>query len=254
MCDRIVVISTPEYVRKSRDRVGGVGYECSLITADLVRDVTQDKFIPALREGDAVPPFLQTKLRVDFREPKNYDLELAKLLAAIRRQAPAIRPLKRTTGVASPHTTYIHELPPTQPLLPGRADFRIEWGSSQEFTIGVNNPGDYPIHDVRVRVEFESVQAFQIDFGDLRPDEAKGASVAESGLRNGVDANPVIQHIKAVAEGRLEPNPQNRFLLLMTDEEGNERASAILLRFDRRSSASGLQLVNTPVKAISSLP
>jgi TIR domain len=94
-CDRIVIVSTPEYVRKVSERVGGVGYEGGLITADLIRDMAQDKFIPALREGDGVPSFLQTKLRVDFRDPTNYEVELSRLLEAIRRQAPANRPSKR---------------------------------------------------------------------------------------------------------------------------------------------------------------
>jgi hypothetical protein len=94
-CERVVIISTPEYVRKARERTGGVGYETSLITADLVRDMAQDKFIPVLRQGDTVPSFLQTKLRVDFRETQNYNLELTRLIAAIRRQPPAQRPAKR---------------------------------------------------------------------------------------------------------------------------------------------------------------
>jgi len=128
-CERIVVVSTPEYVRKANDRVGGVGYECSLITADLVRDMAQDKFIPALREGDAVPSFLQTKLRVDFRDPKNYEIELSKLLAAIRRQAPVKRPPKRGMPSGSLDPVYTHEPPPPRPLQAGSAAFFIEWGS-----------------------------------------------------------------------------------------------------------------------------
>jgi hypothetical protein len=55
-CERVVVVSTPEYVRKSAERIGGVGYECSLITADLVRDMTQDKFVPTLRHAMCCRP------------------------------------------------------------------------------------------------------------------------------------------------------------------------------------------------------
>lgn len=101
-CERVVVVSTPEYVRKSKERVGGIGYECSLITADLVQDMTQDKFVPALRLGDVLPSFLSTKFRIDFRDPRDFEAELSKLLAAIRRQPAAPRPAKRKSGDQSP--------------------------------------------------------------------------------------------------------------------------------------------------------
>jgi hypothetical protein len=118
-CERVVVISTPEYVRKATQRLGGVGYECSLITADLVRDMAQDKFIPALCAGDAVPPFLQTKLRVDFRDPDKYETELAKLLAAIRRHPLAGRPIKRAmpSSLLDAHEPATDALPNHRPKI-----------------------------------------------------------------------------------------------------------------------------------------
>ncbi len=104
-CERVVVVSTQTYVRKARERVGGVGYECSLITADLVKDMRQDTFIPVLRVGEDVPAFLGTKLWLDFRDDTRFEESMRRLFAAIRREADARRPEKRsaggvTTGVA----------------------------------------------------------------------------------------------------------------------------------------------------------
>ena len=245
-CERIVVVSTPGYVRKASERIGGVGYECSLITADLARDMSQDRFIPVLREGDGVPAFLETKLRLDFRDARNYEVELSKLLAAIRRQAPVTRPPKRRVPTGSPPPIYTHELPPPVQLQPGMAAFQIEWGNAG-VKIGVHNPGDYPVHRVRIRVEFDRVPAFELDFGDLPPDETKDVSIVEFAREHKFDLYPFVQHIKDVASGRGETNPQNRFLVLSEDQEGTERATAVLLAYDRK--AKGLRLVNAPVVA-----
>src|ERR1043166_4855463 len=93
-CERIVVIGTPAYVKKARLRKGGVGYECSIITAELARDQSQDKFIPVVREGDRVPLFLSSKLRVDAREPRPFGEVTVDILRAIRREPAAARPEK----------------------------------------------------------------------------------------------------------------------------------------------------------------
>ena len=94
-CERVVVVSTPPYVGKSRERVGGVGYECSLITGDLVKDMKQDTFIPVLRAGEDVPAFLGSKLRLDFRDDGRFEDSMQRLIAAIRREPEARRPEKR---------------------------------------------------------------------------------------------------------------------------------------------------------------
>lgn len=97
-CERVVIVITPNYVERSRGRVGGAGYETSLITADLMKDMRQDTFIPVLRAGDDVPPFLGTKFRIDFRDESRLDESLMKLVAAIRRQPEARRPEKLGAG------------------------------------------------------------------------------------------------------------------------------------------------------------
>src|SRR6266852_3335076 len=103
-CERVVVVSTPNYVSKSRERVGGVGYECSLITADLVKDMSQDTFIPVLRAGEDVPAFLGAKLRLDFRDDMRFEESTQRLIAAIRREPEARRPEKRLGGGLTTNT------------------------------------------------------------------------------------------------------------------------------------------------------
>ena len=57
----VLVICTPAYAAKADDRVGGVGYEATIITVQLARQTDERKFIPILRSGDwttAVPLWL----------------------------------------------------------------------------------------------------------------------------------------------------------------------------------------------------
>ena len=92
--DRTVVVVTPAYVRKATSRIGGVGYESSVISAALFQDQLTDRFVPVLREGAEIPPFLRTKVFVDFRDDERFDLALAELRSALLRLAPVRRPGK----------------------------------------------------------------------------------------------------------------------------------------------------------------
>jgi hypothetical protein len=92
--DRVVVVATPAYVRKATSRVGGVGYESSVISAALFQNQLTDRFVPVLREGTEIPPFLRTKVFVDFRDDERFDLALAELRSALLGLAPVRRPRK----------------------------------------------------------------------------------------------------------------------------------------------------------------
>jgi hypothetical protein len=240
-CERIVVVSTSEYLRKAEERKGGTGYECSLITAELARDMSQDKFIPTMREGSAVPSFLGSKLYVDFRDPKEYETALGRLLAAIRRQPTATRPPKRGMPATTGAPIYTHEPPAPRRLLPGRAQFGLIWGSGG-VSVTAKNEGDHPSYSVRVRVEFEGVPSFEIDFGDLAPyDRQKEVDVMTAARQQNIDAHPIIIHVEAVHSGLVEPNPENRFLFLSKDENDADRAEAFLLGYDPRRKSLTLQ-------------
>lgn len=51
-CDRVLLICTPAYARKSDEGEGGVGYERSVITAELAKKIATAKFVCILRAGE----------------------------------------------------------------------------------------------------------------------------------------------------------------------------------------------------------
>lgn len=96
--DFVLVICTPTYAAKSAKRVGGVGYEAMIITAELAKCVEKSKFVPILRSGEwesSLPPWLGTKIGVDLRgdpyDEKQYE-DLLRRLHEAQLKAPAIGP------------------------------------------------------------------------------------------------------------------------------------------------------------------
>lgn len=92
--DKIVAVVTPEYVRKAAERRGGVGYETSILSADMLSDQLSARIIPVLRAGDEVPSFLKSKLRLDFRNDDTFAAALLELTDALTGRTPAKRPAK----------------------------------------------------------------------------------------------------------------------------------------------------------------
>lgn len=91
---RVLVICTPEYVRKANEGTGGVGYEKLIITAELVQNLGSTKFIPIIRQGDGPgpttkPKFLGTRIHIDQRDGSLVEEEFEKLLRELH-QAPAV--------------------------------------------------------------------------------------------------------------------------------------------------------------------
>lgn len=92
--DRIVVVVTPGYSKKAETRTGGVGYEASIISAELLGNQLADRFVPVLRSGDERPTFLKSKVFVDFRRDSEFEGAFRKLVAALQRTPAAVRPAK----------------------------------------------------------------------------------------------------------------------------------------------------------------
>jgi hypothetical protein len=95
--DAILIICTPSYKKKSDSRSGGVGYEGSVITAEVLSGATRRKFIPLLRMGEwknVAPSWLSGSIYLDFRRDANqmedsYS-ELLETLHGRREAAPPI--------------------------------------------------------------------------------------------------------------------------------------------------------------------
>ncbi len=114
--DRVLVICTPQYVKKANEGTGGVGYERLIVTAHLVRDLGTTKFIPIVRDptGDAgVPDFLGNRYYVDFSGDDKFSAKLDELLHELH-QVPVVQkpPLGRNpfsrlpSGQEAPPSTH----------------------------------------------------------------------------------------------------------------------------------------------------
>jgi len=87
-CDRVLLICTPAYCRKANEGQGGVGYERSVITAELAKTIDTSKFICLLRTGEgneSIPTFVGPRRYVDFRDDAEFDLRLDELARDIHR-------------------------------------------------------------------------------------------------------------------------------------------------------------------------
>ncbi len=71
--DFVLLICTPAYKKRADERVGGVGYEQDLMTAERLVARHYNKFLPVLRKGDwynALPKWIAGHLGVDLRGDK----------------------------------------------------------------------------------------------------------------------------------------------------------------------------------------
>lgn len=75
--NRVICIMTPNYKMKTEKSEGGVGYEYSIITAEIFADgVNTSKFIPLIRQGaenESVPTALRGRKYVDMRNDAEFE-------------------------------------------------------------------------------------------------------------------------------------------------------------------------------------
>jgi hypothetical protein len=92
--DRIIIVFTPNYKLKADKRSGGVGYEYSIINAELYgNQVGAEKIIPMLRKGtqhESIPTFMQQYIHIDIRNDENFFNSYTDLLREIYNE-PAIK-------------------------------------------------------------------------------------------------------------------------------------------------------------------
>ena len=93
--DRVLVICTDNYVRKANAGEGGVGYERMIVTAELVRNLGTNKFIPLIRNvsgAERTPKFLATRFFVDFTDDNQFDTQFETLLRELHKQPKLVKP------------------------------------------------------------------------------------------------------------------------------------------------------------------
>lgn len=115
--DRVLAVCTPKYVAKADAGKGGVGYERMIVTAELVRNIGTNKFIPIIRNAspDArTPRFLGTRVFVDFSDGQDFERAFEQLLMEMHK-VPSKRkpPLGQNPFAQSPLG---EEAAPQEPL------------------------------------------------------------------------------------------------------------------------------------------
>jgi hypothetical protein len=92
--ERIIIVFTPNYKLKADKRAGGVGYEYSIMNADLYNNQTTNaKVIPVLRRGskeESIPAFMQQFIHIDIRNNGNLQNSYVDLVREIYNE-PAIQ-------------------------------------------------------------------------------------------------------------------------------------------------------------------
>lgn len=85
--DRTIIIFTQNYKLKADKRTGGVGYEYSILNADLYNNQTDnEEVIPVLRAGnkeESIPAFMQQFIHIDARNDDNFENSYIDLLREI---------------------------------------------------------------------------------------------------------------------------------------------------------------------------
>ncbi|HMG15154.1 MAG TPA: toll/interleukin-1 receptor domain-containing protein, partial [Saprospiraceae bacterium] len=112
---RIIIIFTPNYKLKTDKRTGGVGYEYSILNADLYKNQTaNEKVIPVLRAGtqeDSIPAFMHQFIHIDIRNDKNFENSYLDLLREIYNEPEIQKPLLGVKPTFKKYTTEEVERP-----------------------------------------------------------------------------------------------------------------------------------------------
>ena len=84
--ERVLVIGTPEYAKRSRKSSGGTAFETSIININLLQNLDTEKFIPILRKGTyqkSFPILLGDRNGIDFRDDAKYDECMEELVSRL---------------------------------------------------------------------------------------------------------------------------------------------------------------------------
>ncbi len=94
--DFVIIICTPKYSTKSEERIGGVGYEGDIMSAEVLQNSNHRKFIPILKSGTketSIPTWLKGKYFVDFSSDQHFANNFKDLLTTllnVREKAPTL--------------------------------------------------------------------------------------------------------------------------------------------------------------------
>ncbi|QIZ97833.1 toll/interleukin-1 receptor domain-containing protein [Leifsonia sp. PS1209] len=81
--DRVLLISSDEYIRKANAGRNGAGYEKKIMTAAMMTDPISNRIVPVIRNAAVEPPvptFLSGSRYVDFREDQAFESKYVELI------------------------------------------------------------------------------------------------------------------------------------------------------------------------------
>ena len=92
--DRVICVITPNYYNKTINPNGGVGYEYSIISAEIMEEIDTQKFIPLLKEGgnENIPKSLKGRTYIDMRKDNSFKDRLEDLLRDIYKEPKNKKP------------------------------------------------------------------------------------------------------------------------------------------------------------------
>lgn len=102
--DYVLLLISPEFVRKAKVRQGGVGFEVDLVAGEIIVSNNRRKFIPVLVKVDFenVPPFLKGVKGIRITNLFSYDKEYRELYETITGQSlqkPSLGAIRSVTAL-----------------------------------------------------------------------------------------------------------------------------------------------------------
>jgi hypothetical protein len=92
---RVLAICSATFVKKANEGQGGVGYEKTILTGQLMQDVNTDRIIPVVRNNpakDKVPTFLLGRMYIDMTDDSTFEATYTELLRDLHKVPIAPRP------------------------------------------------------------------------------------------------------------------------------------------------------------------
>ena len=120
--DFVLVVCTPHYKRRSDERLGGIGYEGDIMTAEAFVTRNERKFIPLFRSGgdwfSASPTWLQGKYYVDLRGDPYREEQYQDLITTLHGTRPAAPPIGKPPQIRQPSASRSSQVPSPPEFVP----------------------------------------------------------------------------------------------------------------------------------------
>jgi hypothetical protein len=120
--DYVLIICTSKYKSKSENRIGGVGYEGDIMTAEVLQNSNHRKFIPVLKSGTketSIPSWLQGKYYVDLSNQSHYEKNYSDLKTTLlnaRESAPKLGEIETKVTTAKEAESELSPVSKVEPI------------------------------------------------------------------------------------------------------------------------------------------